>query len=51
MVIIVDAEEKIRAFLPQLDELIGEGLVILDEVKVIRYIGRASDRPRKERRR
>jgi hypothetical protein len=24
VVIIVDAEEKIRAFLPQLDELIGE---------------------------
>ena len=49
--IIVDAEEKIRAFLPQLDELIGEGLVILDEVEVIRYIGRPSDRPPKERRR
>jgi hypothetical protein len=37
--------------LPQLNELIGEGLVILDDVEVIHYIGRASDRPRKERRR
>jgi PII-like signaling protein len=39
-VIIVDAENKIRAFLPQLDELVAEGLVIIDPVEVIRYIGR-----------
>jgi PII-like signaling protein len=40
VIVIVDAEEKIRAFLPQLDELVSEGLVILDPVEVIRYIGR-----------
>lgn len=39
-IIIVDHPEKIRAFLPQLDELITEGLAILDEVNVIKYIGR-----------
>jgi PII-like signaling protein len=39
-IIIVDTPEKVRAFLPQLDELIGEGLVILDEVNVIKYVGR-----------
>jgi PII-like signaling protein len=39
-VIVVDTDEKIRAFLPQLDELIGEGLVIVDPVEVIRYVGR-----------
>ncbi len=39
-IIIVDAPDKIRAFLPQLDELISEGLVILDEVSVIKYVGR-----------
>lgn len=39
-VIIVDAEPKIRAFLPQLDELVDEGLVIIDPVEVIRYAGR-----------
>ncbi|WP_207756500.1 DUF190 domain-containing protein [Nonomuraea cypriaca] len=39
-IIIVDASDKIRAFLPQLDELVTEGLVILDEVEVIRYVGR-----------
>lgn len=40
VVLIVDEEAKIRAFLPQMDELVGEGLVILDEVEVIRYVGR-----------
>ncbi|GAA0360056.1 DUF190 domain-containing protein [Microbispora corallina] len=39
-VVIVDAEDRIRAFLPQLDELITEGLVVLDPVEVIRYAGR-----------
>jgi PII-like signaling protein len=39
-IIIVDAEERIRAFLPQLDELVTEGLVIIDPVEVIRYVGR-----------
>lgn len=39
-VIIVDTAERIRAFLPQLDELMIEGLVTVDEVEVIRYVGR-----------
>jgi len=39
-VIIVDQEDRIRAFLPQLDELVAEGLVIIDPVEVIRYAGR-----------
>ncbi|GGN32146.1 UPF0166 protein [Streptomyces kronopolitis] len=39
-VVIVDDEERIRAFLPQLDELVSEGLVILDDCEVIRYVGR-----------
>ncbi len=44
-VIIVDAEDKVRGFLPQLDELVHEGLVIVDPVEVIRYVGRGSGRP------
>jgi uncharacterized protein len=40
VVVIVDADERIRAFLPQLDELVTEGLVIIDPVEVIRYVGR-----------
>lgn len=39
-VVIVDTEERVRAFLPELDELVGEGLVILDDCEVIRYVGR-----------
>jgi uncharacterized protein len=41
-VIIVDADERVRAFIPQLDELVTEGLVIIDPVEVIRYVGRRS---------
>ena len=40
VIVIVDSAEKVRAFLPQLDEIVGEGLVILDDVEVIRYVGR-----------
>lgn len=39
-IVIVDAEDNIRGFLAQLDELITEGLVIVDPVEVIRYVGR-----------
>jgi PII-like signaling protein len=30
------------AFLPQVDELVTEGLVFLDEVEVVKYAGRRS---------
>ena len=36
---IVDTEEKMNAFLPVLDEMMGGGLVTLEKVKVIRYQG------------
>ncbi len=36
---IVDSEEKINAFLPTLDPMIGGGLVTLEKVKVIEYRG------------
>ena len=39
-IIIVDTEEAIQRFVPELDDLITEGLVILDEVEVIKYVGR-----------
>ncbi|MFF7451520.1 MULTISPECIES: DUF190 domain-containing protein [unclassified Streptomyces] len=39
-IVVVDTEERVRAFLPQLDELVTEGLVILDACEVIRYAGR-----------
>ena len=34
---IVDAEDKIEAFLPALDEMIGEGMVTLEKAQVITY--------------
>ena len=40
VVVIVDTAEAVRAFLPQLDELVTEGLVLLDEVEVVKYVGR-----------
>lgn len=39
---IVDSEERIRGFLPQLDELGLEGLVTLESVEVVHYAGRES---------
>ncbi|MEV6795289.1 DUF190 domain-containing protein [Streptomyces sp. NPDC051320] len=34
-IVIIDTEERIRGFLPQLDELVPEGLVILDHCEVL----------------
>ena len=34
---IVDSLEKVKAFMPQLDDMIKDGLVTLEEVKVIHY--------------
>ncbi|MDO8541762.1 MAG: DUF190 domain-containing protein [Opitutaceae bacterium] len=34
---IVDSEEKINAFLPILDTMVGSGLVTLEEVRVVHY--------------
>ena len=42
-IVIVDSAARVREFLPQLDELVSEGLVILDDVDVIRYVGRSAE--------
>jgi PII-like signaling protein len=34
---IVDAEEKIKGFLPELKKMIGSGLVTMEKVEVIQY--------------
>ncbi len=41
-IVVVDTPDRIAQFLPQLDELIAEGLVILDDVEVVRYVGRGA---------
>ncbi|HEX5281244.1 MAG TPA: DUF190 domain-containing protein [Micropepsaceae bacterium] len=37
---IVDAEEKINAFLPVIDGMMGHGLITMEKVKVCRYDGK-----------
>lgn len=41
LVIIIDRPDRIRAFLPQVEELVTKGLITLDEVEVVRYAGEA----------
>ena len=40
MVVIIDRRERIEQFLPDLDEVLADGLAIIDEVRVLHYSGR-----------
>jgi len=42
-IIIVDTEARIRPFLAELDDLITEGLVIIEDVEVVKYVGRGHE--------
>lgn len=42
-IVIVDRDEAIAGFLPELDELVAEGLVVLEDVEVVKYAGRSPD--------
>ncbi|MCA1596470.1 MAG: DUF190 domain-containing protein, partial [Chloroflexi bacterium] len=35
---IVDAEERIRRFLPLLDEMVGEGLITIQDCEIVKYV-------------
>ncbi len=37
---IIDKPERISSFLPRLDEMVGEGLITLETIRVIAYRGR-----------
>lgn len=41
-VVIIDTEERVRAFLPDLEDLNIEGLILLEPVEVVRYAGRSA---------
>ena len=41
LIVIVDSAERVEAFLPQLDEILSSGLVIVEPVHVITYRDRA----------
>lgn len=43
LILIVDTDDRIRAFLPELDELVTEGLVMVDDVEVVKYVSRTVD--------
>jgi PII-like signaling protein len=40
VIVIIDLAERIDAFLPELDELITEGLVVREPVDIVKYVGR-----------
>lgn len=40
VIVLVDDAERIERFLAELDELITEGLVVVDDVEVVRYGGK-----------
>ncbi|MFI7190089.1 DUF190 domain-containing protein [Nocardia nova] len=42
VVVIIDAEDRIRQFLPQLDDIVTDGTVLIDEVQVIYYKAKTS---------
>ena len=37
---VVDQEDRIRAILPDLDAMVGDGLITLEKIEVIAYRGR-----------
>ena len=38
----VDQEDRIRAILPELDEMVGDGLITLERVEVVAYRARSN---------
>lgn len=40
---VVDQEDRVRAVLPELDAMVGEGLITLERVEVIAYRGKAPE--------
>ena len=43
----IDTAEKLRAFLPMVDQMVEEGLVVFSDVEVIKYAYRATDAQQK----
>jgi uncharacterized protein len=41
-VLIVDTAERIEAFLPQLEEIVGDGLVLLEDVRLVHHARRGT---------
>jgi uncharacterized protein len=41
-VVIVDTAERIAAFLPELEEILGDGLVLVEDVRVVHHAGQTT---------
>jgi len=44
MVTVIDTEDKLRQLVPALDEMVGEGLIAMSDVEVIRYVHQGGTR-------
>jgi uncharacterized protein len=42
-VVIVDTAERIQAFLPELEEIVADGLVLVEDVQVVHHAGQAPE--------
>jgi PII-like signaling protein len=45
VVIIIDTPEKIDAFLPEVEEVLGEGLAVVEDVEVVTHRFRPAEQP------
>jgi hypothetical protein len=43
MLSVIDTEEKLQAFLPIVEQMVEEGLVVMSDVDIIKYSYRAHD--------
>jgi hypothetical protein len=43
MLSVIDTEKKLQSFLPLVEEMVEEGLVVLSDVDIIKYSYRALD--------
>jgi PII-like signaling protein len=48
MLSVVDTADKLRAFLPLVDQMVEEGLVVFSDVDIIKYAYRALDAESKD---
>ena len=43
VIVVIDCAERVDAFLPELSSLVTEGLVVVEDVEVVKYVGRSGD--------
>jgi PII-like signaling protein len=49
MLSVIDLETKLKEFLPVVEQMVGEGLVVLSDVEIIKYAHRAADQDAEEK--